>query len=299
MIKIGYMKDPEEKEMMAYVAGLIDGDGHIGLRVGPRGKLAPLIQLHNSIRQIPIFLNALFGGTVNCDKPKKEGYRPIWKWMLQGKEGCLNFISKVEKYLVLKKDSSSELSEFLSNPVEGKDYYQSCKNLNLRRKVSSFGFDGIDRKNSEGSFFWAYIAGLMDTDGSFSIERSVRKPAEGNRQKKDLIKYRPKILLTMVCEKSIKYLLSNCEFGGLSIVKAPTALRGNAFRWSLSARSEAIEFLKKVIPYLQSKTIQAVKLLSFCRNYIPTNGLAKVPEEELKYREDCYREIMRLNNTPS
>jgi len=293
------MKDPEEKEMMAYIAGLIDGDGNIGVRIGPRGKLCPLIQLHNSMRQLPKYLNKIFGGTVAVDKPKKEGYRPVWKWMLQGEKGCLDFSSKVMKHLVIKQDSCNELVEFLSNPKEGKDYYLTCKNLNLQRKIGNFNFADIDRKNSEDSFFWAYIAGIMDTDGSFSIERSVRKPAEGNRQKKDLIKYRPKILLTMVSEKAIKYLLSNCQLGGISIVKANTALRGKAFRWSLSARWEAIEFLKKTIPYLQSKANQAIKLLSFCRNYVPTNGLAKVPEEELKYREDCYKEIVRLNNMPS
>jgi hypothetical protein len=293
------MKDPEEKEMMAYIAGLIDGDGNIGVRIGPRGKLSPLIQLHNSVHQMPEYLHKIFGGTVAVDKPKKEGYRPIWKWMLQGKEGCFNFISKVSEFLVLKLDSSDELLEFLSAPQEGKDYYKSCKNLNLQRKIEDFNFANLHRKNSEDSYFWAYVAGIMDTDGSFSIERSVRKPAEGNRQKKDLIKYRPRISLTMVCEHSIKYILSRCEFGGFSIVRAKTALRGSACKWSISARAEAIEFLKRVIPYLQIKTVQAVKLLNFCRNYVPTNGLGKVPEEEIKYREDCYKEIVRLNNTPS
>lgn len=293
------MKDPEEKEMMAYIAGLIDGDGNIGVRVGPRGKLCPLIQLHNSVRQMPEYLHKIFGGTVAVDKPKKEGYRPIWKWMLQGKEGCFNCASKILTHLVLKHDSCLELKEFLSNPIEGKDYYQSCKKLNFQRKIEDLDLSKIDRKDSEDCSFWAYVAGLMDTDGSFSIERSVRKPAEGNRQKKDLIKYRPKILLTMVSERSIRYILSNCSFGGFSIVKAKTALRGTAFRLSISARKEVIEFLKKTIPYLQSKTIQAIKLLNFCRNYAPTNGLAKVPEKEKQWREDCYNEIVKLNNTPS
>src|ERR1700687_5595650 len=139
----------------------------------------------------------------------------------------------------------------------------------------------------------------MDTEGSFSIERSVRKPEEKNRQKNAYIKYRPKILLTMVCDRSIKYILSNCEYGGLSIVKAKTALRKTAFRLSIQSRSDAIEFLKKCIPFLQIKAVQAVKILNFCRNYNPTNGLARVPEDEKLYRGNCYKEIVMLNNTPS
>ena len=291
------MKDPEEKEIMAYVAGLIDGDGHIGIRKGKEENM-PLIQFHNSAKQTSVYLNKLFGGTVACDKPKKESDRVIWKWMLQGKEGCKFFLEKVSKFLVLKQDSANMMIEFLSNPLENKNYYQEGKDLNLNRKIKSFCFDNIERKTSNCPYFWAYMAGIMDTDGSFSIERAIRKPGQ-NRQKNEYIKFRPKLLLTMVSEGSIKHILSNCEYGGLSIVKANTALRGSAFRFSIQSRSDAIEFLKKCIPYLQIKASQAIKILNFCRNYNPTNGLARIPEEEKEYREKCYKEIVMLNNTPS
>lgn len=291
------MKDPEEKEIMAYIAGLIDGDGHIGIRKGKDGDL-PLIQFHNSIKQASVYLHTLFGGTVACDKPKKEKNRPIWKWMLQGRERCKNFLDKVSEFLILKQDSAKILIDFLQKPIEELDYYQESKNLNLNRKINSFFFDDVQRKTSDCPFFWAYVAGVMDTDGSFSIERSVRKPGS-NRQKNDLVKFRPKLILTMVSERSIKYILSNCEYGGMSIVKANTALRGSAFRFSIQSRSDAIEFLKRCIPYLQIKAVQAVKILNFCRNYKPTNGLARIPEEEKEYREKCYKEIIMLNNTPS
>lgn len=292
------MKDPEEKEMMAYIAGLIDGDGHIGIRKMGEG-LRPLIQVHNSNKQMPEYLKKIFGGCVAFDKPKKSGNRVVWKWMIQGSEGCKHCIEKIMQHLVLKKDSAIELLEFINSPLEKKDYYKSCKQLNLNRKLDKFDLSGIKRKKTECSFFWAYLAGLMDTDGSFSIERSVRKPGSGNRQKNSLIKYRPKILLTMVSEKSIKFILSGCPYGNVYIVKAKTALRKCAFRFSISARRDAIEFLKMCVPYLQTKSIQAIKLLNFCRSYVPTNGLAKVPEEEKKYREDCYKEVVLLNNTPS
>lgn len=294
------MKDPEEKEMMAYIAGLIDGDGHIGIKFGPRGKISPIIQLHNSNRNMPLYLNKLFGGTLGCDKPRKEGNRPIWKWMLQGEEGCKNFISKIAPYLVVKLDSAIELMEFLSSKIDGKDYRQSSKNLNLDRKLVDLNLNGLTRLTSTCSYFWAYVAGIMDTDGSFSIERSVRNPTKENRQTKDLIKYRPKILLTMVSDKAIRYILSNCSLGSYSIIHAKSSLRGKACRLSISARSQAIEFLKNCLPYLQTKGVQAIKLLNFCRGYVPTNGLAKIPEKELEYREKHYKEIMLLNsNTPS
>lgn len=293
------MKDPEEKEIMAYIAGLIDGDGYIGVRIGPRGKLCPLVQLHNSCKDMPLYLNKLFGGTLAFDKPKKEGNRIIWKWMLQGFEGCNMFLNKILHHLILKKDSAIELLEFINSPIKGKDYYQSCKELNLKRKINDFNFDNIERKNSDDINFWSYLAGIMDTDGSFSIQKQTRTPEKGNRQKNNLIKFSPQIQLSMVAEASIKYILSNCEYGRFSIVEAKTALRGKSFRFCVSVRLHVIEFLKKIIPYLHTKSKQAMLLLKFCRNYIPSNKLAKVPEDEKQYREDCYNEMIMLNNTPS
>ena len=160
------MKDPEEKEMMAYVAGLIDGDGHIGMRIGPRGKLSPLIQFHNSIRSMSVYLNKLFGGRIACDKPKRKENSLVWKWMLQGEKGCREFLYKVSQHLILKKDSAELMIEFLDRSIDGKDYYQESKNINLQRKIGSFENSKIVRKNNESSFFWAYVAGIMDTYGS-------------------------------------------------------------------------------------------------------------------------------------
>lgn len=292
------MKDPEEKEIMAYVAGLIDGDGYLGIKAGPRGKVVPVIQFYNSNKQSAIYLNTLFGGTIAEQKPKKLNYKIVYAWILQGENDCKNFLSKVMQYLIVKKDSAELLLQFLTNNDSLRNYIEESKQLNQIRKTFDFKIVNLVRKNSNCSFFWAYVAGIMDTDGSFSIERHVRKAGK-DRMKNDLIKYRPKILLTMVTEKSVNYILSNCEYGGFSIVKANTALRKSAFRFSIQARLEAIEFLKKTIPFLQIKAIQAIKILNFCRNYNPTNGLARIPEKEKEYRENCYKEVVQLNNTPS
>ena len=138
----------------------------------------------------------------------------------------------------------------------------------------------------------------MDTDGSFTIERSVRKPGK-DQQKNDLIKYRPRISLSMVTDRAIRFIATHYSNGSLYTIKAKDALRGKAFRWGISSRGDAIDFLKRCLPFLQCKSRQAGNLLNFCRHYVPTNGLAKIPEDEMLWREESYKEIVRLNNTPS
>ena len=195
----------------------------------------------------------------------------------------------------MKKDSAQEVLEFLRAPKDGKDYHASCREINLSRKINS---DYHSRVSLEvGIFFWSYLAGLMDTDGSFSIERSIRRPSKANRQKSDLIKYRARLSLSMVSERAFIEIKNSIPFGVFSKVKARTALRGFAYRWSVSSRLEVIDCLKKLIPYLRIKSSQAMILLGFCRNYSPTKGVAKVPEEELHYRENVYKKMINENET--
>lgn len=308
----GAMKEPEERETMAYIAGLIDGDGSIILSkmaTTKRGvQYRPVLQVHNSKRGMPAFIQKILGGTLASDKPKKQGNKTIWKWMLQGKEGCLFALEKLIPCLVIKKDSATALFEFLKSHEcnDGKESYlgdkaySQMKGLNLSRKIDSINLNKRSLTNSHDPCFWAYLAGLMDTDGSFSTGRYIRKPTEKNRQLNDLVKYKPIMQLTLVTGKAINYILGGCCFGNCYVVKARTSLRGIAYKFCVAKRPECIEFLKKIIPYLQIKIRQATILLDFCRNYNPTkNCTAKVPEDEIAYREQCHNEIVRLNNTPS
>lgn len=287
------MEVSEEKEIMAYIAGLIDGDGSIWMKRVTDGYL-PRVNLSNSCEQICQYLRKLFGGTVSFSAPRKEGQRSMYSWLLQGKEGCRTVLNSIYPYLAVKKDSAFEILEFLNHPKEGKDYCMSCKEINISRKINSSSA-GVMPSLDVGIFFWSYLAGLMDTDGSFSIERSIRKPSTFNRQKNDLIKYRARLSLSMVSEIAFTQIKRMIPFGSFSKIKARSALRGFAFRWSVCSKSDVIECLKKLIPYLQIKSQQCLLLLDFCRNYTPTKGVAKVPEGEILYRDKCYNKMINLN----
>ena len=308
----GAMKEAEEMETLAYIAGAIDGDGCVMLskmNTTRRGvQYRPVLQLHNSSRSLPAFTTKILGGTLASDKPRKEGNRVIWKWMLQGRVGCLSALEKLIPNLIIKKDSALHLLNFLKEYEgnEGKECflgeraYLASRELNQSRKTAPVILEKRAKEDSQDSMFWAYLAGLMDTDGSFSTGRYVRAPKKGNRQLNNLVKYKPLMQLTMVAGDGINHILKGCTLGRCYVVKAKTSQRGIAYKFIVSRREECIEFLKRIIPYLRVKINQAIMLLDFCRNYEPTkNCTAKVPEEEVLFRENCHNEIVRLNNTPS
>ncbi len=303
----------KEEEEMAYIAGLIDGDGSICfVKNKSRGSIVyhPVIQLHNSIKEMPSYLHNIFGGTLAVDKPKKEHYKPVHKWMMQGYVGCLNVLEKVSQYLITKKKPALKLLTFLRTqvPKEGKFFrydqevqevesiYLSLKMLTRNRKSEISLIDKKNKKCKEDDYFWPYLAGLMDTDGSFSIMRTTRKPSAENRQVKDYVSYRPCIQLTMITGENLNHIISNTLCGNVNVITAKSALKGIAYKFNVRSKSDVIEICNKLLPYVRFKKKQLEILIDFCENYIAgKSGRDTASQEQKEFREYCYNEIIRLN----
>lgn len=312
------MIDKEEKIKMAYIAGLIDGDGTIAFRkTFSRGSIVytPLIQIHNSIKDMCELLHSTFGGTLAKDKPKKEHHKVVHKWMLQGYVGCLKVLEKITEFLITKKEPALKLLDFLKNnvPAKGKFFsyliepkdaenvYLCMKTYTRNRKNDISILNKPALKCTEDEVFWAYLAGIIETDGSFSILREKRKPTAENRQLNDLIKYRPCIQLTMITGDNLNHILSNTCLGKVYTINSICTLKGIAYKLNVKTKDHVIKFINRILPYLKFKKKQAEILLNFCSKYTPTiNCREKVPVEEKEFRENCYSEIIRLNkNMPS
>lgn len=109
----------------------------------------------------------------------------------------------------------------------------------------------------------AYMAGLMDGEGSFSISR-ISKP-DGKH-----IHYAPNICLYNTNPKIINWTIRN--FGGAPSWSANNG--GNIqnlkshkkmCQWFLTGRPRMIQFLLYILPYLRAKKEQAELLLEYLR----------------------------------
>ncbi len=95
------------KTDLAYVAGIVDGEGCIGLYLHQSKKRRPFYVLQvtvaNTNEWLIQWLKFSFGGSVHlriCDEP--TNCRPQWYWIIAAKK-ALEFLMLVSPYLRLKK----------------------------------------------------------------------------------------------------------------------------------------------------------------------------------------------------
>ena len=287
------------KNKMAYFAGIIDGDGSFSLckktAVGERSPLYyPLIQLSTTNDRMIERLKNEFGGFVSSRKPyrgKDNSLRKASKsWKLERRNKCEPFLNEITDHLIVKKERAQYLSQYLSeNPfVRGsvcvpsevlrrrESAYIKMRSFNTEHPPLNFIFPKR-RKMSDDPYFWNYFAGLMDTDGSFSIKREKSGY------------YCPVILLTMIDHRAFEYLLKNCSLGRVIQVAAKTSRNGLCYRLGLYKLADCLSFLSIIIPYLDIKKEQATILYDYCKE---RSGSSKITIE----RSDFWYEKLRSCN---
>jgi hypothetical protein len=311
-----------ERKLMAYIAGLMDGDGSFSIIKENRSRgsvFTPCIQLSNVFKGMCELLHELFKGSLKQKSIQKHARRLQYVWNIRGFDSCRYFLNKVIPFLVLKNKRAIFLNEFINNFSTatnreiGKDgrfllrdisdkgqssYHLKMKSLNNDCLVSDGYVVKQAIKNTDDPNFWSYFAGIMDTEGSFSIRKN--KPSHGSKN----YRHHPVIQLSMATFETMNFIRKNTSFGKICFPKAKTTQRGFVYKLAFSKVSECIFIIEKLIPFLRFKNHVAKKLLDFCTNYTSINHRRLgIPLEELNYREECYQIIVDLNkngfNKPS
>jgi hypothetical protein len=145
---------------------------------------------------------------------------------------------------------------------------------------------------NEDPLVWAYIAGVMDSDGSFTIKRQT---ANKGTQVKNA-RYIPMVQLSLIFPETISYILENFSYGSSCIVKNKSARANVHYSFQLSSRKPCSEFIKRILPYLTEKKDSAEAVLYFCENMeAKSNGKLGLSDKELEFRHACYENVISLN----
>lgn len=150
---------------------------------------------------------------------------------------------------------------------------------------------------------WAYIAGVMDSDGTFMITRHKRQTLRKNHPhtvKQWGWTYLPAVKISQIEPEAIKFI---SEFTGQKTIylhgaspSRPT--RRPIYSWGIRKRIDLIPFLEEVIPYLRIKKNRAEFLLKYCNHVIEIPQACRyfgLTDEELNFREDSYQKMRELN----
>jgi hypothetical protein len=303
----------EEQLEMSYMAGVMDGDGSFSLikRINPNGRSPlyyPYLQLGSLSKELTEYFKQKLGGFTGVIKGKlcKDGIvrRTFYTWKSEKNGPAFEALNKICDFLVLKKERARFLLDYIvcnpfkrgSNPlpddvlIRRENSYRKMKIMNgfVNKKVE---FSHITASApTKNRLFWAYLAGLLDTHGSFLI----RKMKITEKTKTPV--YSPIVLLSMTDISELNLIKENCPYGNFQTQKARTCATGYCSRWAISSLDDTINLIERVLPYLRVKKENAKMLLNFCLNRVPVkHRRASVPQKELEFRENCYQELIHMN----
>lgn len=289
--------ESKEDLIMAYVAGLIDGDGSISLIRESRSsgfKYYPCVQLSNVFEGMINFLQETFGGCKKIKSTQAHAKKVQYVWNIRGLETCASFLEKVIPFLILKKKQAKVLLDYVKNP---KIYNVDAEKMKIQslNNESLVALGKVVKQadiNTGDKRFWAYFTGILETEGSFSVRKN--KPSWGCVN----YKYNPLIQLSMASFEAMNFIRQNICLGSVCFPKAKTTQRGHTYKYLFGSVGDCIELIEKILPYLRFKKDVALELLNFCKNYTAVkNKRSGVSENELKFREDCYQKIKQINES--
>lgn len=289
----------EEMEM-AYIAGLIDGDGSISLhKVHRKAETSigytPAIQLSKSKPVLQQYLLSKFGGyALVVQRPTKNVIE--YKWKLERSNQCKPFLQNITPYLIIKKQQAQKLLDYIEkNPFERgqkltsdqldmrNKYVNEIRELNALRDNEPKRF--IIKAFIEKSYFWAYLAGIIDTDGSFSIKKESRGT------------YSPTIQLSLISFDAMEFIKNHCDYGNHFVVNSPRLKQGFYYRFGVYNRDEIIQVINNILPFLLHKKEAAEMLLEFCKGFVAQGGKYLKTTEQSDFRENCYQKLCAINRS--
>lgn len=110
---------------LAYLAGIIDGEGSIQLVKNNKGSYTTRITVSNTDLRLIHWLMYSLGGSYYEQKKHNKNYKPTYHWVLSSKH-THNILLKVLPYLKLKKEQANIL-------IKHKD---TCYNKQQRWRLS-------------------------------------------------------------------------------------------------------------------------------------------------------------------
>jgi len=141
----------------------------------------------------------------------------------------------------------------------------------------------------------AYIAGIIDGEGSIMIQRQASKSFMEQRAKSGCFHphYAPGIRIGMLEREPLDFIVDTTYIGKV-IEEKPYHHKRPMFRWMIRRKADIEKFLPLIMPYMIVKKKQADLCLKFIKEWITCNGTRITPEVQ-QMREDAWMEMRKLN----
>lgn len=103
---------PDDPAAIAYAAGLLDGEGYVGINTAFDRKASKTlsygvrVQITNTNAALMTWLLDHFGGHVAQDKNRRAGWKDAYRWTVNGRNAG-QLLSALLPYLVIKREQAN------------------------------------------------------------------------------------------------------------------------------------------------------------------------------------------------
>ena len=224
--KSNIMEDLDE-DTKWWLGGILDGDGCVSLA----GKGQFSLRVKQSEKGVILLqkLQGLLGGKIHKgERPKKETHRQTYVWGIDINAMVSEVCQNLEKYCHLKRPQMSLAANLVNSTLE-----QRHAQIERFKELKRIPHNPIDHAPL------AYVGGIIDTDGGLRVH-PVRV-AVGQKY------------------NALPDFLAR-EFGGsVTVENRP---HGPFYIWQIYC-TKAVEFLRRVEPYVYAKSDQVQIILDF------------------------------------
>jgi hypothetical protein len=111
---------PVDKTIIAYIAGLFDGEGNLQWRHRTGRAASAKLSIYNTDAGIIDWLHEKIGGTVLWDHARviRRGWKPMGSWQIHRANDVIAMLSCLIPYLIIKRESAATMLSDLKEVAE-------------------------------------------------------------------------------------------------------------------------------------------------------------------------------------
>lgn len=278
------LMDLNRDVMLAYAAGLFDGEGSITIQRS-NNTFSLVVRVTSTDRPIVDFLLLHFGGWIGVQTPNKnvKNCRPCWFWGIQSKAASL-FLARIAPFLVIKKSQADLAAEFQARigarGVNRLTPEEVTTRETYKRRLVELKL-GCSAETTAGLFDPPYVAGLLDGEGTILIYKVV-----------DYYQLSVRIVNTdLKVLESLKSLFGGCISGKCEKISKRTR---PCWTWEIQG-PKAAELLVELYPYVLVKRDQTRLALEFQSHKCLLKKEGSSKEVNIRLGEDYKLKISQAN----
>lgn len=109
---------------LAYIGGLIDADGHVGLHKVEEGRYCPSLSFVNTDRDLVELFQKYLNGNIYIKHSKNKNWSPTYEIIVRNKSDLVKAADLIEPYLRIKKNRLILARKYSQTMLDNAGYHK-------------------------------------------------------------------------------------------------------------------------------------------------------------------------------